>query len=383
MKRRINLKKAIIIEYIIAVLYLLFSFLLFSKLLTFLIGDNTGIDGIGPAMAYYTVLWVIDMTCVLIIYLVIPIGLLIIYRQEIRDLAGKAKKIICIILILLPVLHGIGISLSGVIEDLKYEYKYHISDHDYSVLPEDYKTVAEFRDELEARGLYTDSEKMLSIMNDNPDHYYQQSVFSYGDDIGYIPASLIYDSEKNEYLLSKNVILPESERKYPYYVYRASLLIANGSNELQYASVFDGLASNAINNNYDCPYFDDYYIDCEILYVDGDLYAVIGLEDSYSVYGQAFEYEKARTGMYPYCMILSEKDTITTYGYDKYHGEGSITKTAKELTLNVKPGASSSVFEEYTIRKVDRLDVATINALAREMQDTVLRDSINAYLENK
>ena len=81
-------------------------------------------------------------------------------------------------------------------------------------------------------------------------------------------------------------------------------------------------------------------------------------------------------------MILSERGTITTFFNNKYYPDGAIIN--RRGSFEMTPNNNERIWTEYyNIRKVDKLDVFTLNKIARELQDGILKESIDYHFDKK
>ena len=186
-----------------------------------------------------------------------------------------------------------------------------------------------------------------------------------------IDKSIYYDQNTKSNITNMHV------DKYPVYLYNSILTLPNKNENMQYAALGRFSSNSDDYGNYSA-LTNDYYIECKILYTDGDIYAIIGLgesvdvrEDLKKVDDTLFNYN------YPYNMILSEKENITTYYDGKYYPYGAIENDGSYYEMvpntNVKYGSY------YPIRKVKRLDIDTVNKIAKELQDGILKESIEKH----
>lgn len=373
-----KLKKEIIDEY----LYIIFTILILSILLPFLadymIGDNTGMDGIGRALVIGFILRILKYIITFIVFVINPIRILFSYKNDFREIFPKIKKVIYIIVTILPILFSLLIILEVPISNYMYWLKYETGKNAYSLTSDEYKTPKDFEIELEKRGFIYNSEDVLSRLNEkygNNNGYYSRYYY---EKASLMPlfTRLDYFSDTKDY---NDIITFDSDTKAPGYVYNTILYLYDKNDDLQYAPIsrYDG--HGYLNgNNY--PFFKDYYIECKILYVDGDIYAIIGVGQSYDI-EKYFSDKKENfypSNTYPYNMILSEKDSITTFVNDKYYPNGAIENLAGDFKM--VPNTNKKAWSEfYSVRKVDKLDVYTINEIAKELQEGILKDSIEYH----
>ena len=190
-----------------------------------------------------------------------------------------------------------------------------------------------------------------------------------------IPSLVDYYIDDPEY---NNRLIFTSSDTYPAYVYSAILYYDQETDELEYKPIFKNESADYISGN--TPYMDDYYIGVKFIYVDNDFYAIIGPSSSYNA-------KRASDDLYikPYTMILSEKDTITTYYKNKYYPSGGIENEGDHFIMT--PNTNKPLVGDlFNIRKVDKLDKSTITKFAQELRTGVLKDSIDKYIkenENK
>ena len=81
----------------------------------------------------------------------------------------------------------------------------------------------------------------------------------------------------------------------------------------------------------------------------------------------------------PFYIILAEENHLTTYFKGTYYPYGSIAHHYHEMEIypNVLDGPK---LRRYPVRKVDRVDLDAINRYCRELQEGILKDSIEEYL---
>lgn len=81
-------------------------------------------------------------------------------------------------------------------------------------------------------------------------------------------------------------------------------------------------------------------------------------------------------------MIISEKDTIITFVDGKYYPDGAIVNEGDTFTMlpnnNKRPWS-----EFYEVRKVDKVNIVTINQIAKELQNGVLKESIDYHFNQQ
>ena len=372
------LKDSIFFEYAAIIITVIAFILLMPMLFDYMVGDNTGIDGIGNAVAVGFLIKIIRFILVLIFFVINPIRILIKYKAEISKISQKAKRIATKVFIALPLV--VGACALFMMTPIYSNIESRISDFAngaYTVEKGSYKTPKEFKKQLIARGLYFDDDaaRLQSRLAEN---YLSKNPVGNMTAASYYPASNIttmeYDTYYGDY---QHAIIPEDADtiRYPVYVYNASLIKPSKTEDLQYAPFAMNSKENYSKNP--MPVDKDYYIVTKILYVNDDIYAIIGVGESYPL-GRYFFNQNEKYGSSPYYVILSEKDTITTYYNGKYYPKGSIEMSGNNF--NMRKSDEVSAFEHYPIHKVAHLDAETINHYALEMQKGVLKESIeNLY----
>lgn len=373
-----KLKKKIINEYLYISLTILLLNILLPFLADYMIGDNTGIDGIGQALGIVIILRVLKYIITFIVFVINPIRILICYKNEFKELFPKIKKVICIIVTILPILFSLLIILEVPISNYMHRLKYETGKNAYSLTADEYKTPKDFEIELDKRGFIYNSEFVLSRLNGKYGNNNKNFSEYYYEKASLMPlfTRLDYFSDTKDY---NDIITFDSNIKAPGYVYNTILYLYGKNEDLQYAPIsrYDG--HDYITGTF-YPFFQDYYIECKILYVDEDIYAIIGVGQSYDI-EKYFNDKKKEQGTfytYPYNMILSEKDSITTFVNDKYYPDGAIENKGGKFEM--VPNTNKRPWSEfYSVRKVDKLDVYTINNIAKELQDGILKDSIEEH----
>ena len=382
-------KKKIIIEIILEYLFVLFMIFLFPHILSnmsdAMIGDNTGIDGIGQALGVAIILRIFKYAIVLGVGLIYPIVMLITFFKSLyKKSISKLKTALYVVLIIIPILVNVLSLFEIPISNLMFDMKYNSSNSAYKVKKEDYKTTKDFYNELKQRDLlYSDETKALEDKL-NGDHdcvnyvseefrkcYRESTMFGIDD-------KTFFDEPSEENIVNKDV-------KYPYYIYNAILTLPEENGDLEYAAL-GRYSVNASDYGKYNSYFNDFYIECKILYVDGQIYAIIGISESYNIHMYYYETIGEKEGKYdyvkPYYMILSEKDTVTTYVNEKYHSNGSISIDFDRFEM--APNTNGVYLQNsYPIKKVDRLDKATINKIAKELQTDILKEPIKYHYDKK
>ena len=376
-----KLKKKIINEYVFIFSSILITYILLPFLFDYILGDNTGIDGIGQALGIIIIWRILQYLVTFIFFVINPIRILITCRNELKNIDHKFQKIIRILITVFPILFSLLIILQVPIANFMYNLKYETGKNSYSLSYDEYKSPQDFQNELINRGLIynENSESLLLQLNKkymigmNKKYYYEEAslmpLFTKSD----------YFSDTKDY---NDIITFYSSSKAPLYIYNAILTLPSQYEKLQYAAI-SRYAGHKYLSGSSYPFFEDYYIECKILFVDEDIYAIIGVGQSYDIERYYEEYEKCNMDNmydYPFYMILSEKETITTFYNGQYYPDGAIENAGDKFEMS--PNTNEKTWADhknYPVRKVDRLDIDTINTIAKELQNGILKDSIEYH----
>jgi len=383
-----NLKKKIFLEYVYIVLIIVFFYFLSPILFEYIVGDNKGIDGIGQILGISLLLNIAKYIFIFIFGVINPIRTYILNKDEIKKISSKASKRIYTFIIFFPIILSIWIVLEMPISNYLYVSKYETGENDYTINPENYKKPIDFYNELKERNLLYNDETSILMNRLNGNHDSNNYIHK-GDELISVPCyaeSLMfgltnerfYDSIDNE-----NTINDMYKKSYPAYIYNAILTLPSQNEDLQYAALGRYSYNSDDYGNYK-PEFEDYYIECKILYVDEEIYAILGVGECYNIheYYNIIRKDYQSSYTYPYYMIISEKDTITTFYNNNYYPNGAIANYGNNFEM--KPNTNKSTNEElYYIKKVDKLDASTINELAKELQNTTLKNSIDFHYNKK
>ena len=163
-RKTIDLKKKVIREYIYVGCTILVSYLLLL-VAQVLMGDKTGLDYIGEALAIVLLLRLFQAIAVIIFFVVNPIKILISYKSEFKNIVPTAKRVLSIIATLLPVFVSILIIFSIPIQNYIFKEKYLTGKNAYSLTYDEYKSPNEFKEELDRRGFIYNASFELSRLN--------------------------------------------------------------------------------------------------------------------------------------------------------------------------------------------------------------------------
>lgn len=347
-----------------------------------MIDDNIGLDGIGQALAIVILLRLFKYVITFIFLIINPIRILICHKNDFKQISSKKKRILYKVITFFPTLISLLIIFEIPISNMMYNLKYETGKNAYSVSYDNYKTAKDFEQELEKRGFIYNSEFDLSRLNKKYGFINSSLSMYYYEKATLMPlfTKLDYFSDSKDY---NDVITFNSNIKAPAYIYNTILYLYDKNESLQYAPIsrYDGHDSVG-DTNY--PFFEDYYIECKIVYVDNDIYAIIGVGQSYDIqdYFNKRREDDNTIYTYPYNMILSERGTITTFFNNKYYPDGAIIN--RRGSFEMTPNNNERIWTEYyNIRKVDKLDVFTLNKIARELQDGILKESIDYHFDKK
>lgn len=310
-----------------------------------------------------------------------PIRIMIQHFKLIQEVEPSGKMAEYIILILLPLLLVLITVLFGKKIAKLYRYLVYKDGKDaYPADPETFITPGKFVEELRQRGLYFEAEDEALI--DKLNSPYLEDITKHGKSDYYEKASIkrlalddeIREKVDNEHLNERNsyICTPDEDVKAPGYYYNSVLILTKGEDRLRYAPVGRYVHQENLRDTPN-PYRDDYYIECKIFCIDSMIYALIGLGESKIINEAVKGFRK------PFYIILAEEDHLTTYFKGTYYPYGSIAHHYHEMEIypNVLDGPK---LRRYPVRKVDRVDLDAINRYCRELQEGILKDSIEEYL---
>ena len=357
-----QLIRSIILEYAIPLVAMVLVKIIAAKIADS--NDQKGIDGIGYALAVVIAMRALMIVIAVVFLVANPIRILVRYRHELAGLVPVIKRILSIVLIVIPLLVSIPVIFEVPISNFLYDRKYNSGKGAYKAVEENFRSPSDFRVELAARGLYYDDEAdmLRNKMNSKfagftpgrfEEYYYAKATMMP------IEKDTFYDTLNN-----KEILDPDDENSgYPAYIYNAVLVTDEDTGKLKYAPFARYDDAGWLNGN-DYPFFTDHYVECKILYVDGDIYAVIGVSESYDISKNYDTFER------PFYMILSEKENITTFIDGKYYPYGAIGNEGDKLVMHANTTEhpySSYVPANYPVKVVDRLDIDAINKAAGEL----------------
>lgn len=370
MFKKKSLRNSLILEYVFILITIVIGYFLFPAMMESATEGNSGLDGLGAALAWVILMRGTRAILAFLFLLVNPIRILIVYRKDFKGFTPILKKAGILLLTALPIIASIFMIFEVAIANLLYDVKYNTGKGSYAANAENYSLSDEFYAELENRGLLFDEAtdgKLLDLLNKKYVFSEHSKYYFYTEGaMMAMDQSTFYDTINNK-TVSKG-----SEGKAPYYVYNAILTMSSESENLQYAPIARYDEQNYLSDNF-CPFFEDCYVECKILYVGGDLYAIIGVGKSYDLKPESSMPKE------PYVCILSEKESITTYVDGKYYPNGSIEDQGHSFEMRQNTKNRSTIFSNYPVRVVERLDRETINAVAAELRDGVLKDKIDAH----
>lgn len=388
-KGKNTLKRIIIREYVYIFATIIFAYFLIPYLFTLSIDDNDyrGFSGLASGLALVAIMRLGQYILILIFFIINPIRILIKKRYRIKEIFPRIKRILVIMLVLIPIFVGSLPLLERPISDYQFDKQYNRSKNQYTVSKSKYKNPMYFYNELKTRDLLYDTNTYYLEDKLNGDH----------DCVNYIPVgddqisqkcyskSTMFGLADEEFFddIDKENITSMSQKKFPVYVYNSILTLPSYNESLQYAALGRFSYNSDDYGDYSA-YFEDYYIECKILYIDGNIYAMIGPDSSYDIKHYFDDYKKIDyvTDILPFYVILSEKDTITTFKNDKFHPNGSIENKVDsfEMYPNKKP---YDIRIKFPIKKVDRLDRNAINDYAYEIQQGILKESIDYHFKKR
>ena len=366
------LAKAILIEYVwVLVVVVLFFALTFGGLLLIEKADKDSGSGFGGGLGI----------AILLVY--VRIGV-VIGTGIVAGIVNLIARIGVVVLIIFPMIlllgYLVGVFFGRKIENHFFRKKYETGKDTYEKAPEEYRKTIEFYEALQERDLYcTEADKELmeklnapyTIGNLLSKYYYTRgTIFA-------IEGETFKDN-----LSGNRWMAATSTERAPVFVYNAILTLPEPDGQLRYAPLAryeDETYSPRTGN--ETPFFKDYYIECKIVCVDGDMYAIVGVGEAWTVH-KAFETVK------PHFVILSETENIKTYCDGKYCPYGAVeNESCGQFVMhpNTNEFDCGAPFRpiNYPVRVVERLDRAAIDRYAAELQQGVLAESIEGYKVKK
>ena len=354
---------SILWEYGIAIGTALFVWFVLPYLMLGLLRLLAG-DGLGAAVITAYGSRIIGGILAVLAFVVNPIRIAVKYWKNFTT-KPLFFGILCLVLVLM-IIPAVALFLfSNAISNYVFRRRYKTGEGEYTVAPENYRRPADFQKELDERGLaWTwDDRKLMNSLHAK----YNPGMSYYGVTHGYyytesVMMAVTGDTFIDDYK-KENAILPdEMFERSPAYIYNSVLVVPPEGGKLRYAALGRyGKQDSMTGNKF--PFFDDFYIECKIMYVDGDIYAVIGVDECFAIHK-----DKRFAGLErPFYVILSEKDHITTYVDGKYYPNGGIELSSGAITM-VPNTRERSWTKLYPVRRVERLDVDAINLVAAEIQ---------------
>ena len=327
--------------------------------------------GFGIAVIFAYVRFFGTIAAVVILCVIRPIWILVRDRSEFLNVKPVILCVLCITALLLPAVISVFVLLFGkkIMERREYRREHEGKDM-YTVEPADYKSAGDFKRELDARGLfYSDDYKSLLMQINGRYQDFSRGVYGFN----FFPPATITTLRSEEYEdaeFKNKAIHPDSETKAPAYLYNVMLFRPEGSDKLQYVP-FEYTRHQRYPQKND-PIYTEFFVISRIAYVDGDIYAIIGVGESKVI--------EEHFGMFsrPYYMVLSEKKNITTYFEGKYFPYGALHIETNGFKMQPNTREESYGYPmkpvNYPVRVVRRLDVDAINNVAAELMEGVLKD---------
>ncbi len=312
-----------------------------------------------------------------------PIRLLFTEVRELLAISQLPLRILAYILILLP---PVGMSLYLVFRKKLKAYldhlKYHTGRGAYKKAEDEWYRPVDFKEELEKRGLLFQDKDIETLQKMNAPfmeeftrndrcYFYQEGAMQALD------TEVYRSSYKARPLLSDN----DTSRRLAL-VYNALLYAGHKEEALHYIPVSRFGEEKAVRQPHRLyPFYRDCYVECKILFVDGQVYAVIGVSASHRILKAFGLFDR------PYAMILSEKENITTLYQGRYYPYGGImveeggfvmkpAAKGRDLGISYNPG-------RYPVYLVEHVDRETINKIGAELQSGILSEAVKACFEEK
>ncbi|MBQ6660349.1 MAG: hypothetical protein IJM57_02835 [Lachnospiraceae bacterium] len=340
--------------------------------------ENKNQFGIG--MLFAVMIPILNAIIATLVLVVNPIRILIKYRALLAGIAPLWQRIGWIVLVLLPVPGVLLFIFPTALSNFLFRMKYERAKGRYRVAPEQYKTPAEFRDELVRRRLYFEEERDRPVYDRMLRKYRSNREFSgycLKNGYYYTPASMMPLDGKTFYddYVEERIINPDSSEPKPAYIYNAVIALNEESGKLEYMPLGRYDKKGSLNGNF-FPLFKDFYIECKILDVNGDIYAILGVGECFAITDCLGIGHLER----PFYMVVAEKDSITTFIEDEYFPDGAIEQGHGRIEMAMNTVKKSWV-ENYPVRRVERLDADALNRIAAELQEGELKECLEHYFD--
>jgi len=381
------LKDQIIIEYILVGIVAVFLWAILPRLMGVLsekhdCGDSHdgGWESLRHTLGYVLVYYALIIVISFVFFILNPIRVMIACRSELHAIMPVSKGIAIYLLVALPIPLPLLFLYRVVIEEYFHNKRFNTGKNAYIVNSDDYKSPKEFCEELKKRGLYFQEadEALLSSLNEK----YIHQIEKWNRNNYYTKAAMLpFEEHYDDYFVDARRIDPDSEQREPAYIYNSILILPKKKERLRYAPIGRYMLCGCGTPKHSFrPFYKDYYIECKILYIDGHLYAIIGSGENYYIRQSFGEYDT------PYYVLLSEEKKITTFYDGKYYPDGSIENGYLYVSsLIMHPNTREDkrrnphVPVHYPVRVVEKIDINTINAVAKELQEGILKKSIEAH----
>lgn len=339
-----------------------------------------------------TCVWTVAVIVLaLCFFVVLPILIMVLCRDDIAALEKPVLRVLSYVVIAFPIPIALAtIIYSRVCARRKNDIRYCGGKHSREANPEEFKTVADFRDELVKRGLYFDDEakELLAQLNsrfpgdktgERAKYYYSEAT------IMPLTRQVFEDSpELNE------IISPDTVEKYPGYIYNAILILTDEGSKMRYApiarySMHKVPEGEEASGQGSYPYNTDCYVECKVLYIDGEISVVLGVGES-----KACEKREGSVSSLYYVVFSQmnftreERDFITTYVDGRYYLLGTLRYRENGFTMETDNVEREFIFpgmtKNYPITLVGKLDREKINEVAEaSVRGYYLKDAVEKH----
>ena len=340
-----------------------------------------GWEGVGVLLKQILVFIVVYVVLAFAFLTVNPIRVMVKYRQELNQIMPLGRRIATYLLVGFPIPCSLILVFRWRVEGFFHRLVYETGKNGYVVASENYRDPQEFQDELLKRQLLFTEEhqKFLDALNQK----YPIKKARHQEEY-YSPAKMQILQDEHDDLYYQNVINPGDGQKAPAYIYNSILVLPQKDGRLRYAPIGRYTMNSSYDGKVKQPFHQDYYIECKILYIDGHLYALIGVGESRCIQECFQEYQR------PFYVLLSEEEKITTSFKGKYYPDGAMAlgfehRYPLKMQPNTKQQKKDNPFWPilYPVRKVDRVDLDAINAVAEELQNGILKESLTYYTDGR
>lgn len=265
-----------------------------------------------------------------VLFVAVPIWMMVHHHAEIMQVKIPASRIAIHVVIAFPAVASlVFILFGGKIGELLGRTPIRGCPYSTEAKSSEFRSVNDFRSELIRRGLYfdDDAKELLEQLNGRFAADKSGDLAAY-----YYSEATIMPLEKKTFEDSpfrNKIISPDSDERHAAYVYNAVLIVTEAASQMRYAPIARySMHTVPEGRSGDWPHTEDCYVECKILYIDGQLSAIIGVGESEALA------EPAESVLKPYWRVVSEethpreeRGWLTTFFDGKYYLFGTVRDT--------------------------------------------------------